>query len=211
MAVFLVQPLSGIISSASSVFPFLAGSFTYRKLTTPMRILFVLFIFAVATEIAGFFLGRQGIQNVWLFTVYIIVETGFVLWIISYWHYSITIRRLSFTGLIAYIVFVITNKAILGPGFLYMEAHVARSILLSLAILHTMFRLKDIGVSYTWDYRFWVLTAYFVYFSGTAVMYTAGLFTTIEVYGRMYAVAHSVLNTTANLVFAGAFLLCRRS
>ncbi|MBS1271278.1 MAG: hypothetical protein MAGBODY4_00407 [Candidatus Marinimicrobia bacterium] len=213
MTFFQGQSLSillGKISSLSSSLPFLAGLFTYRKLTTPMRLLFALFLIAAGTDIVGVYLRSQGIQNIWLFTVYIIVEPAFLLWIISYWYNSLRVKQLSFIGLGLYSLFVIGCQIIWGPGALYLEINAVRSVLLSIAMLYTMLNLEDIRLSFVRDHRFWVLTAYFVYFTGTAVMYTAGLFTTMEVYGKMYAIAHSGLNIPSNIVIAGAFLLCHR-
>ncbi len=103
-------PLLGYVASVAVILPSLVALSLYRRLSSDLKPLFVLFGIHAAIMVAQFVLARQRINNIWTSHWYYLIEVVMLLWIYSLWSRSQKVHFIFMTLSVCYTLFWVAAK-----------------------------------------------------------------------------------------------------
>lgn len=204
---FAKTPLIVILSNLSTLLPVLACVTAFKILKIPKNLILLWWFFAIAltTEISVHIYHILGRPNAWIVHVYTFFEYAFIVYILSTWQNkrsALTVMRLSIP---AYFAIYVILKA---SGLENFEAdsinHFSTSmafLLISGFVFYTFHQLavKTLAPLYK-DFRFWILMALAIYYSGSLIIFAFMYIETYEI--RVYlGHTHAALNILQNILF----------
>lgn len=185
------------------------GLYVRRFLSTELKILLLYFVLALVADFIAAYLSSQGINNLWVFHIFTIVEYGFLTIILSMWQKNAVLKRV-----LQLTVPVFTLLGIVAIAFLEDTTQfnnfsnpIAQLLLISASAI-TLFELHNEGPQSVFgDPRFWIGSGILVYNASTLVIFSLSNLLSMELLIVVFTF-HTFMNFITNLTYAGAFL-CR--
>ena len=206
----MTVPIFAHFSAASFLIPTFTGIYYWKRLSKPLKVFVIFFVFTVLHEITTLVLGRMGIHNQFLSNYYQLVETQCFLYLYYSWTKNSKLRDiLLYVGLF-YMVFWLINKVYYeNPAeFNDVIATVALFILIVTTIIVLRSVLQNTNALLTEQSMFWIGAGVLLYSSFTIILLTMS--NTILEMGMTYFIVLWYINwgstIVANLLFARSFL-----
>lgn len=205
-------PLILIISTASTLIPFVFGVAVISRLNKELRQVLILLALAAGIEVLSFSVANAGHENSWICYVWTFLEYSCWVIVLSQWIGSLNLRKLLLASILPFGIF--WGAILLIGSAKSMTVVYSSSILSSIIIFGcswiTLYNAGlDTSVRLPQNYRFWISSALLLYFAGNIVISSTGVYSFIvEEYAKLiYAYNfHAVLNITHNILLAYALV-----
>ena len=142
--------------------------------------------------------------NIWMLTLFIHFEYGFVTFILSKWLSKNLKKPLVSSILIFYLSYILLISQGLDIRELYFFYSTLEHFLLLTISAYTLYYLTDGKDNFSFynDSRFWISAGVLIYFSGNLLLYEIGYFKPVN---DIWLI-HAGLNIIANIFYTGGFL-----
>jgi len=193
-----------IVSSLSSLLPFIAALFCFRWLNRDLKIFFVLFVVAVSVDLSTLYIRIFTNEiNVWLFHIYTLIEFTILITLFIRWQSNRLVKKVMTANLPFFVIVWILCKIHLESWTQLDNFTVSiESVLLIGASTITLYQLNSENnvISFT-DYRFLISTGVLIYFGCNLFIFGVG--NLIDVWP-----IHSAINILCNILYFAVFI-CR--
>ena len=195
------------LSVFSTVLPCLVSTILLRyfRKRRDLLLLWLLFLFAAATDVSMDILARSKTPNLLIFQVYCLLEYVLVLNILSKWHPDEKAGKWMRAAIPIYVAAYVVIKAA-GLEGLQTDSHnfITRPIALLIMIVSTFDALHALWNSaptnFSRDYRFWCMIALAIYYSSSVVFISFTYMKNRELLlGIVYL--HAAINILHNILF----------
>jgi hypothetical protein len=196
----------GIISSASILIPFISGLFHLKYLDTPKKIFFGLICAEVLIEILLNHLANQGLNNLFICNVQILIEFLLIMLVFYHWLNPQKLKTLILASIIVYVIVWVyfTYKQGIRP-FNMIGSAVECLLLSAVAAIYLTQLMKDISQSPFKIGGFWIAAGVFMYFTSSTFilgMFNYWVYSLNKHLVISYMIAHTAINITGNLLYA---------
>jgi hypothetical protein len=207
------------LSVASVILPAIVGLLCFQRLTTSLKVIFLLAVFGCAVEYAiEYGVPSIDISGVSLFIYIIYTLVEFLL--ISLFYYLLAkeswFQKVIFWGGIAYICFffgMLTSSSDIQSNFGYLAAVESVFLVLWVVLYFRQIILYQIDMNLKVSPTFWISTGFLLYFLGTFFLFAIfGLLVkNQELAAKVYEYIHSILHITLNLLICIGFYFSTRN
>ena len=211
------MPVIFRIARLSNLIPCFLGYWFFPHYKLDLRLLVALVTAAILVELTTWVAYEAfDVSNLYiLLHIYTIVEFGLLMLIFTIWHKGHRSRNfVAFAGPVM-LILLITGKIVeergsLPSSFDSFATTLEGIVLVSVAVLTLIYLTSEDIIHIFEDPRFWIVCAIMMYFAGNLIVFALGE----KVLGVLQTEAssitwtmHSVLNITANTLYAYAFYL----
>ena len=178
----------------------------FRDLGKDLKLYTIFFGVSVVFDQIINYLAEHG-QNSWLFgNIFHLIEYIMIIYVFSHWQKNIRLQRVLHWSIPVYTIFWIWVK-IFGIEYMDKFPHYTRSvaaIIIAILAIYTLIKLEE-NESYIYKhYQFWICVGALLYFSGNIVLFSLS---DIVLVNNLFFI-HSILNISANFLYAGGFWCC---
>ena len=164
------------MATGVSVLPAVAGWVTWQKSTRPLRLLTIYVSYVGISNFTGVYLSHQGIRNLFLLHLYVLIAIPFLVYIFSELHTGLP--RSITRGLIPVIIIIYVaasfgnNEPFSNPP---VRSLAIASLLVTFIALYSLFDLlrSPSRESIFSDEKYWISMGSFIYFAGNAFVYSS--------------------------------------
>lgn len=196
----------GTISGFSSIIPLVAGIAFFRFYQKDMRLFAIFFGVAVPFDLFLIVTSMQGINNLWALHIWSLLEYCFLVYVISYWQKNETFRKLLRWSIPVFVIIWFAAKLVRIEDFTHFQNYTRSvgSMILTIVSVVTLYALSE-SEGILKSYQFWIILGVLIYFAGNIMLFSVS---NIVLAGSLFFM-HSIVNITANLLYAGGFLCLR--
>ena len=166
----------GIIAAGMTTLPAVAGWVTWQNCTRPLRLLTVYTSYVAISNIAGVYLAFQGIRNLFLLHLFVLIAIPYLVYLFSEFYVDRTKRIIR--SLIPAII-TIYLAAYLGYDGSFpappVRSLAIASVLVTFTALYSLYDLlrSPLKESIFSDERYWISMGSFIYFAGNAFVFSS--------------------------------------
>lgn len=207
----MISPLL-YLSALSTLLPFAISTFFFQnfKQQNDKRLLWFFWCISALVETIVTILAQKRIQNILVFHAYSLLEFVLVLTLFRHWMLNEKLEKWIRYAIPFYIIFFFIIKLTgvepyHASSFNFITRPVALLIMTFLAFKALITLWENTSIDLTNDFRFWILSAFAIYYSSSIVLFSFSYVTSKDfLMAIMYT--HAVLNIIHNLLFTvGAF------
>jgi len=207
-------PIVANLNLISNIFPIGAGLYKWKYLKKEYLLFFIYVIISGVSDVTTYITARYGINNIFLFPIYSIIEYCLLVFIFEKWIKWKGFKPIIRGSIVLYVVFC-------GLSLIIFDAFTASiqvirsvsSVIFIFLAAATLFDLMKVNiVNILKESRFWIITGIMIYFAGNSVLFLlSGIIPYLRIEDAMTMwTVHWSLNVFVNLCYMTAFL-CLRS
>ncbi len=188
------------------------GVWCFRKASTPLRVLIILFVLHAFVDFFGVYLATTGTENLWLHHVYTPIEFALIMVAFALWQDNKKLRFAMIITAILFCLFCLVVKVTSYESikqFDSLTSTISRVIMVALALYTIVSLYVNNYTSIFLDSRFWIATGILKYFIGTITIFALGNFF-VEMPATDVVLTWSIswgVTSIANMLYAGG-LFC---
>lgn len=196
-----------VIGSATDLVPFVVGICIWERLSRELKILWIFFLLTVLTDVLVVYLAVNKMTNIWLFSIFTILEYGFLVYVFSCWEGRELVKRaLQFSLIIFATIWLCLRLAGIPGAEIYYYGKLVESVVLVALSVHLLYTVNKSGVaSLLKSAHFWFGSGVLLYFAGNVMLFALNIFIETRFISSFWLI-HSGLNIVANLCYTGGFL-----
>jgi hypothetical protein len=192
-----------VISTHSSLIPFLVGVIFSRNFSKDLKLYTILFVLAVIFDQILFVLYLLKINNWLVIHFWILIEYVVTIYVFSYWQKNSKLQKILRWSIPVYTVFWIIVKILKIEDWYWVPVYTrpVAGIILIIVVLCTLIKLGEKDSYIYKNYQFWICVGALLYFSGNIVFFSI---LDVDIVEKLWFL-HDVTNISANFLYAGGF------
>jgi len=210
----LIRQIFQYSTAFSTILPFIAGIWLWKRLDIGLRILtwslFVILLF----DLAAMFLALMSKSNAFVLNIYAPIELFLFFLVFYLWSESVNVKRSLLATVILFFIFWLLFWRVLDikEGMYDLVLTVESVLFVFFSVIALFSALNNDKLPVVKNPIFWVSSALLIYFAGNLFVFALikELSKEIPEQGKYIWIIHSLLNLTKNLFFLGGFLTCRK-